>query len=284
MHTHMFPRRIAAGALRAMQGNCHTALFSDGTEDGLIACERRAKADLAIVQPVATNPDKVARLNDSVLETNRRTRETGLLSFGAMHPACADWERELERLKQAGVAGIKLHPAYAGVDTDDPRSVAILRKCRDLGLIVLMHGGRDVGLPLAEEALPAKIRRALDAVGPLRLVVAHMGGWGCWAEARALLSDTGVYIDTAFSLGAMTPAPDAYLWRAEDLRLLDGEAFCELVRAFGADHVLFGTDGPWADPEREIAHIRDLPLPPAEIGGILGENARALLGASGADR
>ncbi len=281
IHTHTFPPKIAESALRHMQGNCHTALFSDGTEEGLISREKKAGADLAVVQPVATNPEKVSHINDAVIRTNSVYQHRDLMSFGAMHPACGTWEEELERIREAGIAGIKLHPPYAGMDIDDPRSIAVLRKCRDLGMIVLIHSGIDVGLPGAMQALPAKIRRALDAVGPMRLIAGHMAGWGCWLEALELLPDTGIYLDTAFSLGRMTPAPDGYPWKEEELNLLDGAAFCDLVRAYGCEKVLFGTDSPWADPEAEIEKIRNLPLSEAEKEMILGGNAERLLREAG---
>ena len=277
VHTHTFPDAIAARAVKQLQQNSHIALFSDGTEKGLIENDKRADVDWSIVQPVATNPEKVCHLNDYVFGMNGKERGKGLYSFAAMHPAFGGWEKELERIKAAGVAGIKLHPPYESVAIDDPRSIAILRKCKEIGLIVLMHSGRDVGLPGATEALPGKIRRALDAVGSMRLIAAHMGSWGCWEEAEQLLADTGIYLDTAFSLGTITPAPDDHPWLKNDLNLLEDAAFCQLVRAFGADHVLFGTDSPWADPAAEVKKIRSLPLSESEKENILGKNAEALL-------
>ena len=119
IHTHTFPANIAGKALQHMQSQCHTALFSDGTEAGLIAAKRRAGIEIAVVQPVATNPEKVPHINDRVIATNQGTETTGILSFGAMHPACPMWEAELERLKAAGVPGIKLHPPYQKTDADD---------------------------------------------------------------------------------------------------------------------------------------------------------------------
>ena len=281
IHTHMFPPKIAPSALQFMQSNCHTALFSDGTAEGLSACEKRAGVNLAVVQPVATNPEKVSHINDAAIEANKHTKETGILSFGGMHPACPYWEKELERIKEAGIAGIKLHPAYIAVDIDDPRSVAVLWKCRDLGLIVLIHSGWDVGIPGAEEALPDKIRRALDKTGPLRLIAGHMGGWKCWKEGQNLLAETGIYIDTAFAFGEMVPAPGSCVWSREDLRLLDTEGFCGLMDAYGTGYVLFGTDSPWADPGTEIEKIRQLPLPQEDISRILGINAEELLSSAG---
>ena len=277
IHTHAFPRKIASNALISMQRCCHTALFSDGTEDGLTACERRAGVGLAVMQPVATNPDKVSHLNDFAIALNERTQGKNLISFGAMHPAYARWEQELERLKLSGAAGIKLHPPYEQIDIDDPKTIGILRKCRELDMIVLIHSGRDVGLPGATQALPAKVRRALDKAGPMKLIAAHMGGWGCWEAVGGLLADTGIYLDTAFSLGRMFPANDGYVWNENDLCLLNAQAFCGLVQQFGADRVLFGTDSPWASPEDEIGKIKALPLPQSEINLILGENAARLL-------
>lgn len=277
IHTHFFPPKIAASALQTMQSNCHSALFSDGTEDGLMESKKKAGIDLAVVQPVATNPEKVNHINDSAIRINQYLRETGLLSFGGMHPACPYWEQELERIREAGIIGIKLHPAYISVDIDDPRTIAVLRKCRDLGLIVLIHSGKDIGIPGATEALPSKIRNALDQVGPMKMIAAHMGGWKCWQEGKKLLSDTGIFIDTAFSLGELYPASDHYTWNDADLQLLTEEAFCELIYAYGADRILFGTDSPWTEPRQEVEKIKKLPLSQAKVNQILGENAVKLL-------
>ena len=277
IHTHAFPESIAQRAVRQLQQNSHIALYSDGTEADLLAHEKQARVDLAVVQPVATNPDKVEHMNDAVIKANRDGWGRGALSFGAMHPAYSGWKRELERIKEAGVPGIKLHPPYEGIAIDDCRAVAVLRKCKELGLIVLIHSGRDIGLPGATEALPEKIRRALDAVGPMKLIAAHMGGWGCWKNAAKILPETGIYVDTAFSLGRIVPALDQHPWSEENLNLMDRDAFCEIVQAFGADRVLFGTDSPWADPKQEVEKIRALPLTETEKEEILGANAEALL-------
>ncbi len=278
IHTHTFPDKIASRAVHALQRQCHTALFSDGTEAMLTEKEKAAGVDLAVVQPVATYPEQVASINNHVIARFAAQPPAGLLSFGAMHPAFSGWEAELERIAGAGLRGIKLHPPYTEVGMDDPRTIRVLKKCAELDLIVLIHSGWDIGLPGHDEALPARIRRALDAVGPLRLIAGHMAGWHCWKEAVSLLADTGIYLDTAFSLGRLTPAPGDDTWSAEELRLMTEEAFCAVTEAFGTDHVLFGTDSPWADPTAELARVRQLPLSGAALTAICGENAARLLG------
>ena len=92
-----------------------------------------------------------------------------------------------------------------------------------------------------------------------------------------LLPETGVYLDTSFALGALTPNGDGY-YRADELPLLSDEAFVRLVRVFGAERVLFGTDSPWGGQAEGLTRFRKLPLTEAEKGAILGGNAERLLG------
>ena len=163
------------------------------------------------------------------------------------------------------------------MDFDDPRFLRILDAAGELGLIVTVHAGLDVGFPGETQAVPRKIRNALRAVGPLTLICAHMGGWRCWEEAAELLSDTGAYIDTSFSLGPMTPNGDGYYRTPEELALMDGAEFLSTVRAFGADRVLFGTDCPWGAQKDALARFLALPLSPPEREAILHGNAERLI-------
>lgn len=88
-----------------------------------------------------------------------------------------------------------------------------------------------------------------------------MGGFLLWREAAELLGGTGIYIDTAFSSGSVPPP-----WAKES------------VEAFGAEHVLFGSDNPWSPTVRELAFVRSIGLKEEETELILGQNAARLLG------
>lgn len=273
-HTHTFPARIAAPAITKMQASCHAAAFLDGTSPALTASLQKAGLDRAVVLPVATNPAKVQSMNDLSL---RLTGHDGLLYFGCIHPDQPDWRQELDRIAAAGLRGIKLHPVYQGVDFDDVRYLRILERAGELGLIVVTHAGDDIGFPGVVRCSPAMIARACRQVGRVPLVLAHMGGWKNWDEVMELLPDTGVYLDTAFSLGRITPLePDDYT--PQELQLLDAAAFCKMVRRFGSERILFGTDSPWTDQAASVAQIEALPLTQAEKDAILGGNAQRLLG------
>ena len=276
-HTHTFPDQIAARTLAKLSGLSHTVPFTDGTAGGLSAAARAAGVDLSVVLPVATSPGQVARINESAARNNEETEETGLFSFGCIHPDYPEWKEELGRVAALGLKGVKIHPVYQGVNLDDPRYLRILERAGELGLVVVTHTGADIGYPGAEHCAPEAALRAVKQVGPVKLVLAHMGGWRQWERAEELLADTTVWLDTSFSTGTLVPLDDGH-YAPEELPLLDEEHFLRMVRAFGAQRLLFGTDSPWSAQRESIAWIRALPLSEAEKDAILGGNAQRLLG------
>ena len=283
-HTHIFPDSIAPAAIQKLQAASHTRPFTDGTASQLRNSMAAAGVQYSLVLPVATHPRQVVHVNDASIRLNDQGAETGVYSFGCMHPDFEDAPAELLRLARAGVRGVKLHPVYQGVDFDDPRYLRILEACASLGLMVLIHAGKDVGFPGVEHASPRMILRAVQAVPGVTLILAHMGGWRDWDEAEDLLSGRGLYIDTSFSLGEMTPNGDGHYKTREDLQLLSESRFVRLIRAFGADHTLFGTDCPWGDQAAEARRIQTLPLTEEEKQAILYKNAARLLKLRADDR
>ena len=73
---------------------------------------------------------------------------------------------------------------------------------------------------------------------------------------------------TAFSGCAGTVQPPS---------LSDDEAV-DVIRQFGVERVLFGSDWPWFHPLRDRERIEALPLSDSEKRLILGENARRVMG------
>ena len=276
-HTHTFPDRIAAATVGKLQSAAHIRPFTDGTVSGLSAAARAAGIAYSVNLPVATSPRQVIAINDAAAQTNEHAAETGVLSFGGMHPDFTEYRAELARVAALGIRGVKLHPPYQGADFDDIRYLRILDRAGELGLTVLVHAGLDIGLPDADRAAPDMIRRAVLTVGPVKLVCAHMGGWRQWDAVEELLPDTGVYLDTSFSLGRIVPNGDGYPWKEAELPLMQAEQFLRIVRAFGAERILFGTDSPWGGQAEALEILRGLPLTDAEQAAILGGNAARLL-------
>lgn len=276
-HTHTFPERIAAPTIQKLAHMSHIKPFSDGSNSGLAASMAAAGVDYSVVLPVATNTRQVCHVNDSAAQVNDNYRKTGIISFGCMHPDFPDWKEELARIVNMGLKGIKLHPVYQDVDLDDPRYLRILDRCGELGLIVLTHAGLDIGIPGKVNCSPDMTLRALKQVGPVRMILAHMGGWRNWDQVEELLVDTDAYLDTSFTLGRMTPLGDGFYGPSE-LNMMEEEQFLRMVREFGADRLVFGTDSPWGGQAEDVARFRALPLTDEEKAAILGGNAQKLLG------
>ena len=272
-HTHTFPERIAAMAIAKLQQASHSRAFTDGTAEGLQASMARAGIELSVVLPVATNPVKVGKMNDVSIAMN--AQGGSLHYFGCMHPDAEDWHAELARIAAAGVKGIKLHPVYQGVDIDDSRNLRILQRAGELGLTVVIHAGDDIGFPGEVRCSPRMIRNALQQAGPVQLVCAHMGGWRNWQEVAECLLDTSALLDTAFTLGAIAPIDDHYA--PHELPMLPAEDFLRLVRAFGSERIVFGSDSPWDDQAQAVAALRALPLTEKEQADIFHNTAAKLL-------
>lgn len=279
VHVHTFPEKIASHVLEVLSRNSHTRPFTDGTITGLSASMREAGITCAVIQPVATKPEQVTRINDSAMRINAEGESAGIISFGGIHPVFPEIDAELERIREAGIIGVKIHPVYQNVPIDDARYVRILARAGELGLIVMIHAGYDIGFPCDDSAVPEKIARVLDMAGYCRVILAHMGGWRCWDDAvRMFAGRENVYVDSAFSLGKFEPNGDGYYSGGEECMMLGESEFADMVRAFGSEQVIFGSDSPWVCQSEAVRAVKSLGLADDDTRNILYNNAANLLG------
>lgn len=276
-HTHTFPEKIAGGVIEKLQGLSCARAYTKATNEDLQRSMVQCGIDYSLLLPVMTNTRQVEKLNTLAAETNERAEETGLLSFGGMHPEYSNYRQELARVQSMGLQGIKLHPAYQGIDLDDIRFLRIIDRACELGLAVLLHSGYDIGIPGHDYSSPDHVVTVMREVNPDKLILAHLGGWRHWEEVEQKLCGLPVYFDTAFVLGKILP-PDGMRRQTGDEMMLSDEDFVRIVKKHGADKILFATDNPWSDQATSLAQIRALPFSQKELDMILGGNAKRLLG------
>ncbi len=277
-HVHTFPEKIAASALEKLQAKSHTRPFTDGTLKALRISMEESGVSFSILQPVATRPEQVSGINEKAVKLNSQSKN--IFSFGAMHPDFENFEAELEKISSNGIKGIKIHPVYQGVSIDDEKFIKILQCACGLNLAVLIHAGWDIGFPGNDNAIPQKIKNALEKIhGAKKIILAHMGGWRAWNEAEKIFADfDGVYIDTAFSLGSFTPNGDNFYKNSEECRMLDEEKFSKMIKRFGADRVIFGTDSPWSSQKDSVENFKALKsLSDEEKNLIFFQNAASII-------
>ena len=255
IHTHIWPDALAPAAVAALSAQGGIPALYDGTVAGLRSAMKRAGIDRSVVQPVATKPGQVRTINDWAATL----MSDDVVPFGAMHPDLEDPIAELERMYALGLRGFKMHPEYQSFSPDDPKLTSMFDAAAEIGLIFFSHAGADIG-PQTLNGTPDVFARVIDRHPDLTIVLAHLGGFRQWHDVPRHLIGRDVYLDTAFTLGHL---PD--------------EEFVEIVRAHGADRVLFGSDGPWTDPAAEIARIRAMPFSALELDAILGGTAGRIL-------
>lgn len=279
-HTHTFPDKICAAVREKLSDVSHTKPYSDLSISGTIKDMARTGVDYSVNLPVATAVKQVESINTSMIAQNEEFRQNHIVTFGCMHPDYGDVqaiEKELKRLKEAGIPGIKMHPAYQGVDFDDERFMNIMRVARDLDLIVTIHAGIDIGFLEHNFSSVAMILKVLDEVKHEKLVLAHMGGWMAWDLVAKEMAGANLWYDTAFSLGPIEGKEGQEAERTHYYNM-SSDQFVNLVRALGAERVLFASDLPWADPAVYIKMIQNSALTEPEKEAIFGGNAKKLLG------
>ncbi len=192
IHTHTFPDKIAAAAVKKLSGSSHTEPFSDGTNEGLLQTMEEAAIDLSVILPVATSPEQVKHINDSAARINEEYFGKGLFSFGAIHPDCINYRDEIKRIADLGLKGVKIHPVYQGTALDDLKYLRIFDLAAELDLLIMTHAGLDIGYPGVELCSPEMALDAVEEIGEFKFILAHMGGWRNWDRVVKLLRDTGV--------------------------------------------------------------------------------------------
>ena len=275
-HTHIFPKKIAAHAIATIEIKAATPAYTDGSWDALRSSMQKGGVDISVLLSVATNPLKIANMNDLQIAGHEQG-DPDLIWFGCVHPYADNWKEELERVAAAGLKGVKIHPQYQGFMIDDPKSIRVLEKCGELGLIVVNHSGKEPAFPGVYNSEPKQIRNALKQAGPVTFVGAHMGALQCWDEAFDMYGDLpNVYLETSWGLRHLMPGERGY-YSQEALKPMLPETFVKLVRDFGAERVVFGTDSPWRDHKQTVDGIRALPLTEEEKELIFHKNAERLL-------
>ena len=157
-HTHAFPDKIAASAITILEGNGKVKANTDGTVMDLQNKSRETGVDYSLVLPVVTSPKQTKSINDFAIKINfDNDNYPNILSFGGIHPDYLEYEDELIRIKEAGLKGIKLHPEYQNTYIDDEKYLKIIDKAFELGLIVIIHAGIDIGIDSDLKASPDRI-------------------------------------------------------------------------------------------------------------------------------
>jgi aminocarboxymuconate-semialdehyde decarboxylase len=192
---------------------------------------------------------------------------------------------ELDRAVSLGLRGGMLYSNVAGRALDDPQFRPVFAKAAELDLPLLLHptypraaSALDVHMlvPVVGflfDTTTAALRLILDGVydrhHELKLLLAHAGSLLPYIAGRIAYEGGRLGSDA----GLDTPA-------AEALRLLYTDTVCNspaalrlALETFGGEHVLFGSDAPFWDPQPTLETIAALELGAEAEQAIFAGNA-----------
>ena len=257
-HTHCYPDQLALKCVPMMEKLSGFPAAGPGTLDGLKAGMLRDGIDYSVILPVATKPTQVEKMNDIAFSQNR---EKGLFSFGAMHPDYENRRAEFRRIRENGLAGIKLHCEYYRRYIDSEEIVGLIRDAYEEGLMVLIHAGWDPASPDETYTTVDRISHMLDLVGSGTMILAHYGGLRAPEEVLRKICGRDVYLDTSTGYAFSDP-----------------EKLEPILNSHDPDRLLFASDTPWFRPKESLAVLKSMGLDDSLLSKILYQNAARLLG------
>lgn len=253
-HAHIYPEKIAEKATKNVGSFYNLAMTYSGLPEELIARGSKVGVEKYIVHSTATKPEQVESINNYIIDQINKHPE--FIGFGTIHPDYKDFEKELTRIKEAGLKGVKFHPDFQQFQFDDPKLSPIYETLAKLDIPVLTHAG-DKRFDFSG---PKRISNVLDKHPDLTVIAAHFGGYTEWDKSMEYLVGKNVYFDTSSSLF-----------------VLSVDEAMNMIRKHGVDKFLFGTDFPMWDHEDELSRFNKLPLTEEEREMILYKNAVKLL-------
>jgi hypothetical protein len=252
-HCHVYPEKIVSRAVAGTDTFYGTVAACVGTVADLAEEHAEAGVDRAIIQSVATTPKQVASINRFIAES---VAESGgrLIGLGTLHQDSEDQAADVKNAVELGLRGIKLHPDIQDFKVDDPRAERIYELCAEYGLPLLMHTGDK----RYDNSNPDRLLPMIRKYREVTFIGAHFGGWSIWEDAwKELAGEPNLWVDCSSS----------FSW-------IGAETAGEIIKHFGADRVLFGTDFPMWKPKTELDTFMTIEMPDSDRRAILAENAK----------
>lgn len=251
-HAHIFNPKIAHLAIANLEKHYEMPWQCLGTFTDMKEQMDESGFYRAVIFSTPTKPTQVVINNNFLFDL----RDDRFIVFGSVHPEYEDVKYEIQRIKNHGLKGFKFHPDFQAFNIDDDKALFMYEQIGADYPIVLHVGDKKL-----DYSNPERLARVLEIFPEHKFVAAHMGGYSAWEKEAKSLVGKNVWFDTSSTLCGVSP-----------------EKLTEMIKAHGADKVLFGTDYPIVSLKDEAERIEALDLTEEEKEAIFYKNAAELLG------
>jgi predicted TIM-barrel fold metal-dependent hydrolase len=254
IHCHIYPTEIASRAVDAVGRFYSIPMACRGTVEELLCLQKQADLNYSLIHSVALRPEHVTTINDFIAEQCRM--HPSFIGFATMHPDFEDKAGEIERALSLGLTGFKMHPDSQAVNIDDDRLLEFFALLEGR-LPLMLHTGDY----RHDYSHPRRAKRVLQEFPNLVVNCAHFGGWSLYDLAIEYLEDEHCFMDLSTAAVYLGPRRTT-----------------EIIRHYGADRILFGSDYPMWNPAVEMERFFLNDLSSAEQEQVLWRSAEAYLG------
>ncbi|MBQ6265611.1 MAG: amidohydrolase family protein [Clostridia bacterium] len=260
-HAHVFPAEIKP----------------EGTVEKLLALMENCGIDRAVCfAPFADRFSETSLPGEPngwlASEIAHRPEFTG---FGTIDFDAPDLSGQVERIKQLGFKGIKMHPPYQEFDIDSPEAFEVYEQAQEEGLFISFHCGMHWhrlrgNLPVLYDEVAWNFPR-------LRFSLEHIGGSHFFNDALAVMcnnSRAGVQPRVFAGWTSVSDREGPGAWALTDRQLET------VIFQTGEERSIFGIDFPYNDEEyirADIERIRGLDITDKAKENILGVTLERVL-------
>ncbi|MCK9150538.1 amidohydrolase family protein [Methanobacterium alcaliphilum] len=270
-HVHLHPtEEVGKMVVEMIKEQYGVGYYSYGTPDDYLKDMQRSGIDKAVM--VSFAPDNQLKNNNfwTVAITrpgkNRPAKYPMFIPFISVSPTMKGRTpiEELEHKYKWGMKGLKIHPVAQGFDVGDERMWPVYEWLVKHNLPITAHSGINIDNK-SSFGEPKRWMPVLEEFESLKLILAHLGN-GFWDQTLEIADKfSNVRFDTAIAISHInTPTT------------LDDEDAVDLIKAIGAEKILFGSDYPWINPSGDIKRIKALEISENDKELILGKNAAKL--------
>lgn len=261
-HAHVFPE----------------AIKPEGTVERLLTLMERCEIDKAVCfAPFAD------RFNEAGLAgepngwlANEIKNIPQLVGFGTIDFDAPDLCGQVERIKELGFKGIKMHPPYQEFRIDSPEAFEVYEQAQEEGLFISFHCG--MHWHRLRDNLPVLFDEVAWNFPGLRFSLEHIGGFHFFNEALAVMCNNsrgGVQPRVFAGWTSISDREGPSQWALTDAQLET------VIFQTDENSSIFGLDFPYNSEDyikADIERINNMNISDRAKRNILGETLERVLG------
>ena len=179
--------------------------------------------------------------------------EPRLIGFAAISPVEEDSIERLERARELGMPGVKLHPAFDKFDITDERAMDFYAAAEEIGMPLDFHTGPH--WHRLSDNHPLKFDEVAFLRPDLTMIFEHVGGRPFFDDMLAVLGNNIGLGQPGCLFAGISSVLNKDLQR---LWYLGIERIAELMHIFGEDVCIYGLDFPYNSVELVQAELKEL--------------------------